>query len=271
MLVLRKLRLLTSYPNAVVARPWQALRYLLFDSETTNLTYEIENEDELAAVVAHGLGRSTAEIREYVREPAGDAQLVGDLRRALRKRADRNDEPRFGRRLGWYAVVRALKPGLVVETGVHDGLGSALLLRALDRNESGRLLGFDTDAASGWLVPEWLRQRYELVVGDTRETLGRTLAGQRVGVFVHDSLHTYEHERFELELALTHAGDELALVSDNAHATTALADVCREHGLAFELFVERPRGHFYPGAGLGLAVSRRAEQTASTSSSASSG
>jgi len=270
-LLVRKARLLKNYPRAVAARPRAALSYLLFDRETTNLTYEIENEDELAEVIADALGRPPNEIAGFVAEPAQDERFLEDLRRALTSRADRNDEPRFGRRLGWYATVRALRPQLVVETGVHDGLGSALLLRALDRNGAGRLLGFDTDPSSGWLVPEWLRDRYELVIGDSRETLDRTLAGCRVGLFVHDSLHTYEHERFEFETAVAHADDGIALVSDNAHASSALANFSSEHGLRFALFIERPRKHFYPGAGLGLGVRRSAEQTASTSSSASSG
>jgi len=267
----RKLKLLSAYPGAVVRRPRAALRYLVRDREFTNLTYEIDNLDELAEFVARSIGRSQAEIDAYVHEPLQDGVLLEPLRKALRARPDRNDEPRFGRRLGWYAIVRALQPQLVVETGVHDGLGSALLLRALDLNGSGRLVGFDVDIGSGWLVPESLRSRYELVLGDVRETLPRVLADAHVDFFIHDSLHTYEHERFELETALEHAAPDAVLASDNAHATSALADVCEQHSLRFALFRERPRDHFYPGAGLGLGLPRSAAQTASTSSSVSSG
>jgi hypothetical protein len=271
LLALRKLRLLAAYPRAVAANPRAALHYLVRDREFTNLTYEIENVGELVEVVAASIGRPRDEIARYVGEPHADEAFLASLRAALRARADRNDEPRFGRRLGWYALVRALRPELVVETGVHDGLGSALLLLALHRNNRGRLLGFDVDRSSGWLVPDALRDRYALVLGDVRATLGPALAAERVGLFVHDSLHTYEHERFELELALARSDGSCVLVSDNAHATTALADVCREHGLRYALFRERPLRHFYPGAALGLGVPRSAEQTSSTSSSASSG
>jgi predicted O-methyltransferase YrrM len=270
MLLLRKVRLLAAYPRAVAAHPGAALRYLLRDREFTNLTYEIENTNELAAFVAEQLTKPLDEIEAYLSEPQRDEPFLRELRAALRTRGDRNDEPRFGRRLGWYAVVRALRPELVVETGVHDGLGSALLLRALERNGTGRLMGFDMTAESGWLVPASLRGRYELVLGDVRETLPRELTGRRVDVIIHDSLHTYEHERFELALALAHGAENLALMSDNAHASDALFDLCREHRLSYGLFRERPRAHFYPGAGLGLAL-RRAAATASTSSSVSSG
>lgn len=253
--VLRKARLLSAYPGAAARHPRATLRYLLRDREFTNLTYEIDNEDELVEFLARCLDRPQEEIARFVAEPAADDELLRGLRMSLRQRSDRNDEPRFGRRLGWYALVRALQPQVVVETGVHDGLGSALLLRALDRNGSGKLIGFDLGVESGWLVPSALRSRYELILGDVRDTLPRRLAAGDVDLFIHDSLHTYEHERFELEAVLAASGDRVAaLVSDNAHATSALEDVCREHELRYALFLERPRDHFYPGAGLGLGL-----------------
>jgi predicted O-methyltransferase YrrM len=254
---LRKLRLLSAYPRAVAQRPRAALRYLFRDREFTNLTYEIANEDELVRFVAATLGRPLEEIAAFVAEPRTDDRLLLPLRGTLAERSDRNDEPLFGRRLAWYALVRALKPALVVETGVHDGLGSALLLRALELNGTGRLIGLDVDPASGWLVPADARTRYELVIGDVRETLPATLEGLSVDLFIHDSLHTYEHELFELRLALERGADDVVLVSDNAHATSALSDVCVEHGLSFALFLERPRGHFYPGAGVGVGLRPR--------------
>ena len=93
--------------------------------------------------------------------------------------------------------------------------------------------------------------------------LPAALSERHVGVFIHDSLHTYEHERFELELelALERADETLFLVSDNAHASTALPDLCRERGLSYHEFRERPVGHFYPGAALGLGVSRSTSAT----------
>jgi hypothetical protein len=210
--------------------------------------------DDLVAFVADAVAHPVEEIAAYVAEPQTDDRLLESLRSTLGKRSDRNNEPHFGRRLAWYAVVRALKPELVVETGVHDGLGSALLLRAVDLNGSGTVVGFDTDPGSGWLIPDHLRGRYEFVDGDSRLTIPETLEGRRVGVFIHDSLHTYEHEALELRLALDYSADSIVLISDNAHATSALSDICRERGLAFKLFLERPLDHFYPGAGVGLGV-----------------
>ena len=261
--VARRLRNLWRYRAAAVRRPLASARYLLKGREITNFTYEIANEDELAELVADALGLSRTDVEATLREVRSDEELLAGLRTRLATRADRAGEPLFGRRLGWYCVVRASRPRVVVETGSHDGLGTALLARALQRNADeghpGVLLSFDLDPASGWLVPDELRVYVERHVGDARETLPAALTGRAVDVFVHDSLHTYEHERFELETALAHAARRLVLISDNAHVSPALLDVCRERGLRYLVFRERTLDHFYPGAGMGLGLYARAE------------
>ena len=261
----RKLRTLVAYRRAALASPRLALRYLLHDREVTNFTYDLANENELVSFVAGVLGRSRDEVEGYVREVAADSAFLEGIARKLRENPDRNGVPRFGRRLGWYAIVRCLKPHVVVETGVHDGLGSALLLRALERNAAdgveGRLMAFDMDPRSGWLVDD-PEGRFDLIIGDVRKTLSHALDGVGVGVFIHDSLHTYEHERFEFESALEHAAVGLVLISDNAHESSALEDVSRERGFSYAFFRERPLGHFYPGAGIGLATPYWSEEAA---------
>jgi hypothetical protein len=258
-----RLYLLWVYRKAALRRPLEAASYLVRGREVTNFTYEISNADELIDMLAVALEEPRERIAAYAAELASDRPFLDELGRALRARRDRANQPMFGRRLGWYCVVRHAKPRLVVETGSHDGLGTALLLRALERNAAegseGTLVSADIDPGSGWLVPESLRSRLERHIGDARETLPVALSGRRVDVFIHDSLHTYEHERFELELALEHAGEPVYLISDNAHASTALADLCHQRGLRYLHFVERPTRHFYPGAalGLGIGIARR--------------
>lgn len=255
-----KVRVLVAYRSATLASPREALRYLVHDRETTNFTYDIRNRDDLAAFLASRFQRPFEQTRALIAEADQDRDLLRRLESRLRTRRDRNNRAFFGRRLGWYVTVRILRPALVVETGVHDGLGSALLSRALERNEHdgfpGRLLGFDLDPASGWLLDDELATRFDLVVGDVRTTLPQTLAGREVGVFIHDSAHTYTHERFELDVVERHAARGAALLSDNAHASTALADFARERGLDYGFFAELPRNHFYPGAGIGLVLLR---------------
>ena len=234
----------------------ERLAYVLWDPELDNFTYEIVNEDELAAFVAEGTGASVDQARAYIAELQDDADLRAQLRGSMSRRWDRKSSPHYGRRLGWYAIARVVGPGLIVETGIHDGLGSALLLRALERNAAdgrpGRLVSVDIDDAAGWLVDASQRERWEPLYESTFTALPKALEGQKVGMLIHDSDHTYECENFEFRQAVEHADTAVALVSDNSHATSALRDVCADLRIEYRYFGERPRAHFYPGAGIGF-------------------
>ena len=174
----------------------------------------------------------------------GDQVLAERLRSATaRHRLWSKVSPPFGKRVGWYALVRLLRPALVVETGVHDGLGALALLRALERNgqegHPGRLVSFDINPSAGWIVGS--HALWELRIEPARAGLPGVLdRGTPVGLFIHDSLHTYENEHSELELAASRLAPDGLLFSDNAHVTPALADVCREFGLRYFEFHERP-------------------------------
>jgi hypothetical protein len=72
-------------------------------------------------------------------------------------------------------------------------------------------------------------------------------------MFIHDSDHSYEHETAEFESILPLATQGAVLLSDNAPGA-ALPDFCARHGLVFRIFHERPKDHWYPGAGIGMCV-----------------
>lgn len=252
-----KIRALRTY-RELRRSPAKAFRYLLFDREVDNFTYDITNKDDLAACIAGVLGRDAGIICGYVNELESDQELRQAIEDAMGTRQGSRRSVFYGRRLGWYAAVRATKPQLAIETGVHDGLGSAVLLRALARNADegteGVLLSFDIRQDVGWLVPSWLRGRYELRIADARTTLAEAVADRRVDFFIHDSDHRYEHETGEFEAVLQLTGPAAVLISDNAHSGTAFRDFCSSHGLTFHFCREQPDHPFYPGAGIGIAV-----------------
>lgn len=254
----RKAKVLAFYHQPILSGP--ALRYLLFDKETTNFTYPISNLEEMRDFLAAALPADPSQVWRYIQEIQSDVELRDSLRHRLRTRPDRNAEPHYGRRIGWYCIVRLRKPRLAVETGTHDGLGSSVLGRALYRNAQeghpGELLTFDIMPESGWLINPSLMGSYRIVLGDTRSTLVRTLTGRQVDVFIHDSQHTYENESFEMETVSRYLSSGAVIQSDNAHSCTAMKDFCARHGLSFHLFMEKPENHFYHGASIGLALWR---------------
>lgn len=123
--------------------------------------------------------------------------------------------------LSIYCIVRAIQPNLMIETGVAQGKSSSLILLAMNHNNKGSLISIDlpnpegkmlddgsltstSQKRVGWLVPDYLRHRWELKLGDSKEILPLILneAQNRIDLFFHDSLHTYEHAMFEFATVL---------------------------------------------------------------------
>lgn len=242
--------------------PWLAVRYLLTDPELDNFSYRIANSAELATFLGRALNADAEALASYIRELQADRFLRQRIEDRLATRTDRRRTMPYGRRLGWYAIVRHLKPRLLVETGIHDGLGSSILLRALERNAAegidGRLISFDIRPDVGWLIPEELRLRHDVRIGNSLTLLRPAIGDRSVDFFIHDSDHRYEYETAEFETVMPFTKPGAVLLSDNAHAGDAFEDFCGRHGLEFRYWHEIPAGHFYPGAGIGLAVVRAA-------------
>jgi len=167
-----------------------------------------------------------------------------------------------------YFLVRALAPATVVETGTANGVSTAYLLAALDGNDSGRLysidLPFEAEAgggyrpvvagtsiglddasplphgkASGWLVPEPVRGRWELRLGDARSLLPALLEELgEIEFFFHDSLHTREHMLFEFEAVWAHLAPGGVLAADDIFQRKhdALPAFARSVGRPFTTF-----------------------------------
>jgi len=81
-----------------------------------------------------------------------------------------------------YVAVRALKPSIVVETGVASGVSTTLILKALSLNGKGQLYSIDAPNLDplarlpngkepGWLVPLDLRERGHFILGLSKDKL----------------------------------------------------------------------------------------------------
>jgi predicted O-methyltransferase YrrM len=182
--------------------------------------------------------RIYAQLAETARE-AGDEL-------AATRAAGHSESSEEGKKL-LYLAVQALRPRLVVETGPFNGASSTFLLHALEANGGeGRLVSFDVPDARdalgvpipagrepAWLVPPELRHRFELVLGDTRQTLRPRLEGETVDLFFHDSLHTTRHMLFEFRTAWRRLRRGGVLVSDDVFWNPAFWLFTQVHRVPF--------------------------------------
>ncbi len=227
------------------------------DTEDSNFYYRLTplNEDQLAQTVKCVTGCDLERVRSYFAELDGDAGLREHIRKALaQSNYGRDIQVEFGRRLGWYAMVRALKPKLVVETGVDHGVGSCVLASALLRNAAdgcpGRYIGTDIRQEAGQLLQGPYRSVAEIVYGDSIQSL-KDLQGS-IDLFINDSDHSADYEAREYETVAGKLSPSAVILGDNSHVTDKLSRFSATHGRRFIFFREIPQDHWYPGAGIGI-------------------
>jgi len=121
-----------------------------------------------------------------------------------------------------FGITRALRPEIVIETGVAAGVSSCFFVAALIENRSGTLYSIDLPAGGetmtcadaskyrwqekgvGWAIPESFKaqiaNRHHLILKDVREALPLLLQRLRfVDLFFHDDLHLPDHMMWEYE------------------------------------------------------------------------
>lgn len=233
----------------------RSVDWLVRDRETTNLTYDLDplNRDQLCWFVSAVSGSDVGDARRWVQELENDQHLLDHVVQRLSSHPRKGigaREPRWARRLGWYALVRALQPEHVVETGTHFGLGSCAIAAALLRNGHGRLTTIDVDPEAGYLIGDpWVE-----VVEQRSGSSVELLAGlDDVDIFLHDSLHTYEYETAELGAVEPRLRAGAVVLSDNAHDSAALSEWAERTGRHYLFFKEQPARHWWPGDGIGAA------------------
>lgn len=85
---------------------------------------------------------------------------------------------------------------------------------------------------TGFLVPGVLRDRWTLILGDSKVELPRLLDKLvSVDFFHHDSLHTFDHMMFEFQTLWPKLRKGGVLSSDDVNDNDAFAKFCEMHSL----------------------------------------
>jgi methyltransferase family protein len=275
---LAKYRLMRRAGERLRDHPRRNLAYVLWDPELESHTYDVANLDELADFLASELGVEHERALGYLREPESDPVFNEEWRRRMRFRFDVKHRAQLANRLIWWGLVRCLRPRLVVECGIFNGVGSLVLLRALERNRAegspGELISIDSDPTMGWAVPSQLEEHWTTVEGFTSDVLEGAIAGREVGMLIHDTPHTYENQVLEFSAALRHPAERLVLIDSSGGQTPALEEICEREGGRYRYFRELPKDHFYPGNGSGIGIfdrrgAQRGERAAATAEAGS--
>lgn len=236
------------------------LRWAFTSKEHYNHTYHLTdlNKTYLASYIAVITGHEVGEIEKYFRELDNDETLRRTLEERTLASPDRHNsdlEPRYGRRLGWYALIRVTKPRVVMETGVDRGLGTAVLAAAMMRNAQegcpGLVYATDIVPSCGHLLAKPYTDYCRVVLGDSVETLKKF--SEPVDVFIHDSDHRPEYEWAEFLAIEPRLHAASIVMSDNSQQTSKMFEFAQRIGKPFLYFQDAPRDHWWPGDGIGAA------------------
>lgn len=129
----------------------------------------------------------------------------------------------------YYALMRELKPKVVVETGTARGSMTSWVLAALEKNGIGKLISIDIPSVegeftmdisvgkgdTGLLIPREYHHRWHFICGDAKIYLPKVLSENEVDVFIHDSLHTRTHMLFEYNVARALMKPDAVILSDD--------------------------------------------------------
>jgi len=238
----------------------RALAWSFQSREHHNFTYELDelNVRYLTAFIAAIIGKDYAEIEKYIREIEQDKELRNHIVRlslSAKEKYVTDPEARFGRRIGWYAFIRAIKPKVCVETGTDKGLGTCVIAAALMRNAKegfpGKVYGMDLNPNAGYLFQAPYNQFGELVIGDSHISI--KALKDPVDFFIHDSDHTPEHEEAEFNLIEPKMAPNGLVLSDNSEVTDKLLKFAQRTGREFLYFEDKPAGHWCAPGGIGVA------------------
>lgn len=251
---LLKLRLVRHYGYPIMQNPMVVAKYVLWDPEVESYTYDVANLPEIANFLAPILSTTPEQVLAWFEEARTDQYLARD--RGFHWSAKRYLS--LGNRLMYYPVVRAIKPRVIVEAGVHEGLASEMFLAALRRNAAeghpGKLISLDIHEDTGWLVHPDLRSNWQRVMGSTMTHLDPALEGLEVDLFLHDTPHMPEVISHELNTVMRHAGPKLTVIDSSGLLNPTLREYCDRLGTKHNFIRDIPKDHVVKSHGMAVAM-----------------
>lgn len=239
-------------PKLKMILPWS-----IKNTEDSNFYYDLESKNVLylANFISHITSTPVEQVKQYFDEVLDNPELRIHILNGFKNSSyEKSVEVKYGRRIGWYAIARIIKPKVIVETGVDHGVGACLLAHALIQNElegfSGRYFGTDINLDAGQLLSGEYSRVGKVLYGDSLKSLANF--DEEIDLFINDSDHSCEYEYLEYKEIVNKLSPGAIIISDNAHATDSLAKFSMEESRHFLFFREEPKEHWYPGGSVGI-------------------
>jgi hypothetical protein len=234
-------------------------KWIFRDSEDSNFYYDLEpkNEQYLIQLISNITDVPSPQVEIYLDEIKGNVSLRNRIEKSLIASGyPQNIQVRFGRRIGWYVLIRILKPKIIVETGIDHGIGLSVICEALQRNRMegnvGQYFGTDINPLAGKLTSPEYQDFSTILYGDSIKSL-ETL-DETIDFFINDSDHSENYEMKEYEEIQEKLSRNAIILGDNSHVTDKLSIFSKLNNRQFYFFKEEPLNHWYPGAGIGISV-----------------
>ena len=127
-----------------------------------------------------------------------------------------------------YALTRWQRPAVVVESGGFVGMSSAFILKALvdEGLTTAKLYSIEwsEDCEQGALIPDELRPQFVPLRGKVEDFARSDELPSSIGMFLHDSSHSYRHMLWEFRQFWQRLRDGGLLVSHDVHINAAFPE-----------------------------------------------
>ncbi len=231
--------------------PWAftSREYTIFAYDTTAVS-----RAGLCGMVAVIANSDIGSITAFSEELESNAELAAHVR-TDHAQSDRkwSSDPqiRFGRRMLYYLLIRALKSGFVVEAGVDKGLGAAIICEALRRNAAdghpGDYLGIENNPLQrSSIYGGFVHKRGEIRQGDSPEVI-RTIT-RKIDLFVHETSTDPSHVAAQFEALQGRMAERGVFASP--WALPQFTEHATNNGKRLLMHKEEPVRHWYPGSRL---------------------
>lgn len=242
-----RIYLRNKYAKSYYKNQLKSIKYwALKKTENDNFYYDLDDKNlqDLISLIYSLTNNTYVDVERYALEIRNDFNLKRHLESFFKNDPNLQDiQVEFGRRIDWYVFIRLMKPKLVVESGVHHGVGACLITAALMKNAHdgfiGKYVGTEIDTTAGALFVEPYKQYGEIIYGDSIKSLDELK--NSIDIFINDSDHNHDYEYREYEIIKSKLTKNFIILGDNSHVSSSLHNFAKKINTSMSFFLKNQK------------------------------